>query len=84
MGGPGRDGGGGGDWMEMRFRIGIASFARILTKQVQYTWAIKKIPSWIVILPYYTDKKENKISLIYREILIGSGAKSYMRKGFLI
>ncbi len=29
----------------------------------------------------YTDKKENKISLIYREIQI---AKSYMRKGFLI
>jgi hypothetical protein len=31
-----------------------------------------------------TDKKENKIFLIYREILMGSGAKSYMRKGFLI
>jgi len=32
----------------------------------------------------YTDKKENKIFLIYREIQIGSGAKSYMRKSFLI
>jgi hypothetical protein len=31
-----------------------------------------------------TDKKENKIFLIYREIQMGSGAKSYMRKGFLI
>ncbi len=33
-----------------------------------------------------TDKEENKISLIYREIQMGSGAtaKSYMRKGFLI
>ncbi len=28
----------------------------------------------------YTDKKENKIFLIYK----GAGAKSYMRKSFLI
>jgi hypothetical protein len=33
---------------------------------------------------HYTDKKENKIFLHYREIQMGSGAKSYMRKGFLI
>ncbi len=32
----------------------------------------------------YTDKKENKIFLIYREIQIGAVAKSHMRKGFLI
>ncbi len=32
----------------------------------------------------YTDKKGKKISLIYGEIQMGSGAKSYMRKGFLI
>jgi hypothetical protein len=32
----------------------------------------------------YTDKKENKIVLIFKEIQMGSGAKSYMRKGFLI
>jgi hypothetical protein len=31
-----------------------------------------------------TDKKENKIFLIYKEIQMGSGAKSYLRKGFLI
>jgi hypothetical protein len=31
----------------------------------------------------YTDKKENKIFLTYEEIQMGSGAKSYMRKGFL-
>ncbi len=31
-----------------------------------------------------TDKKVNKIFLIYKEIQMGSGAKSYMRKGFLI
>jgi hypothetical protein len=31
-----------------------------------------------------TDKKEKKIFLIYKEIQMGSVAKSYMRKGFLI
>ncbi len=36
-----------------------------------------------VFLPY-TDKKENKIVLIYREIQSGPVTKSYMRKGFLI
>jgi hypothetical protein len=30
-----------------------------------------------------TDKKVNKSFLIYKEILVGSFAKSYMRKGFL-
>ncbi len=32
----------------------------------------------------YTDKKENQIVLIYKEIQSGAVAKSYMRKGFLI
>ncbi len=32
----------------------------------------------------YTDKKGNKIFLIYREIQMGLGAKSYIRKCFLI
>jgi hypothetical protein len=32
----------------------------------------------------HTDKKENEIFLIYKEIQMGSGAKSYMRKDFLI
>jgi hypothetical protein len=31
-----------------------------------------------------TDKKEKKVSLIYNEIHLGTGAKSYMRKGFLM
>jgi hypothetical protein len=31
-----------------------------------------------------TDKKENQIFLIYKEIQSGAEAKSYMRKGFLI
>jgi hypothetical protein len=33
---------------------------------------------------YCTDKKENPIFLIYREIQSGAVAKSYMRKGFLL
>jgi hypothetical protein len=32
----------------------------------------------------FTDKKENQIFLIYKEIPNGSVAKSFMRKGFLI
>jgi hypothetical protein len=32
----------------------------------------------------YTDKKENLIFLIYKEIQSGAVTKSYMRKGFLI
>ncbi len=32
----------------------------------------------------YTDKKENKIFLIYGKFRVGSGAKSYMRKEFII
>jgi hypothetical protein len=32
----------------------------------------------------HTDKKENKIFLIYKEIQSGAVAKSCMRKGFLI
>jgi hypothetical protein len=32
----------------------------------------------------YTDKKENQIFLIYREIQSGAVAQSSMRKGFLI
>ncbi len=31
-----------------------------------------------------TDKNENQIFLIYKEIQRGAVAKSYMRKGFLI
>jgi hypothetical protein len=32
----------------------------------------------------HTDKKENQIFLIYKEIQSAAVAKSYMRKGFLI
>jgi hypothetical protein len=32
----------------------------------------------------HSDKKEKEIFLIYKETQMGSVAKSYMRKGFLI
>ncbi len=35
-------------------------------------------------MPYYTDKKENQIFLIYKEIQNGAVAKSYMSNGLLI
>jgi hypothetical protein len=35
------------------------------------------------LFTWYTDEKENKIFLIYKEIQEGAVAKSYMRKGFL-
>jgi hypothetical protein len=33
---------------------------------------------------HYTDKKENQIFVIYKEVQSGAVAKSYMRKGFLM
>jgi hypothetical protein len=40
---------------------------------------------WNCCIPgIYTDKKENQIFLIYKEIQSGAVTKSYMRKGFLI
>jgi hypothetical protein len=33
---------------------------------------------------HHTDKKENKIFLIYKKIQMGSGSKSYIRKRVLI
>ncbi len=45
----------------------------------------KVLPYQILIhFSLYTDKKENNIFLIYKDIQMGSVAKSYMRKGFLI
>jgi hypothetical protein len=43
--------------------------------------ALARGQSWSAL---HTDKKENKIFLIYKEIQMGSSAKPYMRKGFLL
>jgi hypothetical protein len=48
---------------------------------------ISTLPSLFFIkttLPPCTDKKENQIFLIYKEIQSGAVAKSYMRKDYLI
>jgi hypothetical protein len=48
------------------------------------------LTTWLMLLPdikaiyINTDKKENQIFLIYKEMLSGAVAKSYMRKGFQI
>jgi hypothetical protein len=36
------------------------------------------------MVPLHTDEKENQMFLIYKEIQMGSVAKSYTRMGFLI
>jgi hypothetical protein len=45
---------------------------------------IKSNPDGLQISCNCTVKKKEKIFHIYKEIQKGSGAKSYMRKGFLI
>ncbi len=42
------------------------------------------IPVVLAFLSFHTDKKENQIFLIYKEIQTGSRAKSYMTNGLLI
>jgi hypothetical protein len=45
---------------------------------------LSKIFNTIFLSTEFTDKKENKTFLIYKEIQMGSGAKSYMTNGLLI
>jgi hypothetical protein len=53
-------------------------------------WCLYVCRQWVYTLQslnldlWYTDKKENEIFLICKEIQMGLVAKSYMRKGFLI
>jgi hypothetical protein len=61
------------DPLEPTFRISVAEFGYIFTTQNRPDFCAE-----------YTDKKDNKIFLIYKEIQSGAAAKSYMRKGFLI
>jgi hypothetical protein len=44
----------------------------------------KKISSNYQLLPLLTDKKENQIFLLYKEIQSGAVAKSYMTNDLLI
>jgi len=50
-------------------------------------WQLEKLAlggNVVLLSEKYTDKKEKKIFLIYKEIQMGAVAKSYMRKSFLI
>jgi hypothetical protein len=49
-----------------------------------YTLLEGNSPTTCLRFGLYTDKKENQIFLIYKEIQNGAVAKSYMRKGYLI
>ncbi len=70
-------------------------FCKYMWKILQLSWSEMSWESTILetesdlllfskILEGYTDKKENQIFLIYKEVQSGAVAKSYMRKGFLI
>jgi hypothetical protein len=61
--------GGEGSWREWGFDI---DFVR------------KTVVSHSFPAVYHTDKKENQIFLIYKEIQIGAVAKSYRTNGLLI
>jgi hypothetical protein len=50
---------------------------------LQYTVYIVHLHSPYIYL-HHTDKKENEICLVYKEIQMGAVAKSYMRKGILV
>jgi hypothetical protein len=45
---------------------------------------VKKFPTKQILDNYYTDKKENKTFLIYKDIQKGAVAKSYTTFGLLI
>jgi len=71
------------------FEVGLESHSQnlaVLREKSANYWptehvALARGQSWSAL---HTEKEENKIFLIYKEIQMGSGAKSYMRKGFLI
>jgi hypothetical protein len=61
----------------MSHRIGY--IGRCNTKKLHRLYAMEKR-----LTIRYTDKKENKIFLIFKEIQKGAVAKSYMTNGLLI
>jgi hypothetical protein len=55
----------------------IRTSLKLLFTLLQQLWNV-------VCVSGHTDKKENQIFFIYKEIQSGAVAKSYMRKGFII
>ncbi len=52
--------------------------------QADITYQAAKRGYYALVSLLYTDKKEKKIVLIYKEVQNGAVAKSYMMTGFLI
>jgi hypothetical protein len=63
-------------------KIGTRHFYIGFSPALHLQWG--EISTIMGFLWSYTDKKENQIFLIYKEIQSGAVAKSFMRKGFLI
>jgi hypothetical protein len=61
-------------------KIKFSSYLKSLAYFVPFIHSI----AYSVPFSIYTDKKDNQIFLIYKEIQSGAVAKSYMRKDFLI
>ncbi len=69
--------------LQKRFRQPNSEFTPVLTSGL---WCVLRVntPCSTGFFLLYTDKKEKKSLLIFKEIHMGPVAKSYMRKGFLI
>jgi hypothetical protein len=59
-------------------------FKSRLSVSVRVTSLLSKKVHFVEYFVDYTDKKENQIFLIYKEIQSGGVAKSYMTNGLLI
>jgi hypothetical protein len=75
-----------GIWNLQRGRGGYSAELswREESRQRSSFFKLEKYELFSIFRLFYTDKKEKKIFLIYKEIQMGSVAKSYMRRGFLI
>ncbi len=70
--------------MSITFKILFLNFACFLLYTIPYKIRLLMDLKTETYVPFITDKKENQIFPIYKEIQSGVVAKSYMRKGFLI
>ncbi len=60
-------------------------FVAVFSRPMSSAWRLPFSPTQTLTrAEIHTDKKENQIFLIYKEIQSGAVAKSYMSKGFII
>jgi len=69
---------------ELSINSNVFSWSLSTGREGWYTLALLFDGCIPINLAVYTDKKENQIFLIYKEIQSGAVAKSYMRKGILM